>query len=73
MAVFDDDNGREFPPELQRYNPVDGWTDRDEWWDARIDFAREHGTFGRLPSGRGKILPLLQEMAQLPTQEKESD
>lgn len=65
MAEHRPDNSRrDFPPELQHYNPADGWADGKEWWDARIEYAREHGTFGPTASGRGKILPLIQEMTK---------
>lgn len=57
-----EEDRREFPPELRRYDPDDGWTDGQHWWRARIEFAREHGTYGRTASGRGRILPLIQEM-----------
>ncbi len=68
MADFRNDSGPDFPPRLARYRAEDGWADRDEWWDARVDFAREHGVYGRTASGKGKILPLLQEMARLSIQ-----
>lgn len=59
-----DEDRREFPPELQQYDPADGWVDRQQWWQARIEFAREHGVYGRTASGDGKILPLIQEMTK---------
>lgn len=67
-----DGDGRDFPPELQEYDPADGWADVDEWWDARVAFAREHGTFGRTASGRGRILPLIQAMVQRPSEGDEA-
>jgi hypothetical protein len=66
MADFRDDKGPDFPPHLAQYRPEDGWADHDEWWDARIDFAREHGVYGWTASGSGKILPLLQELVAAP-------
>jgi hypothetical protein len=63
----DAEDRREFPPELQQYDPADGWADVEAWWDARFAVAREHGTFGRTASGVGKVLPLLQEMARTET------
>jgi hypothetical protein len=50
-------------PELAEYRAEDGWTDHGQWWDARVRFAEEHGVYGRLPSGKGRILPMLQELA----------
>jgi len=51
MADYRPEEGRgEFPPDVVTYK-------------AKVEFAREHGTFGRLRSGRGRILPIIQELA----------
>jgi hypothetical protein len=63
MKRREDDDRAEFPPELAEYRAEDGWTDHGQWWDARVRFAEEHGVYGRLPSGKGRILPMLQELA----------
>jgi hypothetical protein len=70
MAKFKSDDAPQFPPYLAEYRPGDGWADRDEWWDARVQFARDHGVFGRTASGKGKILPLLQELMQNEDQQR---
>ena len=62
MKRREDDDRAEFPPELAEYRAEDGWTDHGQW-DACVRFAEEHGVYGRLPSGKGRILPMLQELA----------
>jgi hypothetical protein len=71
MAWRLDGRNPEFPPELQRYDPADGWADGEAWWAARIEFARKHGVYGRTASGKGKILPILQEMCRQSTRNDE--